>query len=558
MKLFVNHISSLYKIRSVSDIPLHCETEASLFRGEHFAFQTVVRADCSAYCRFDVKILDENGAENEALRNALQLYRIKNAAMDFPIYADHDSDIITDAPGLMPDILESLEDSGNMLRASAAPASVLYSFDIPRDMTPGCYSVVTRIEYFDLGNAGEVFSETHTFTLRISHVLLPESSVHFSQWFHVDSIAELHGVPIYSEAHWTLIDKYMKAARYLGIDTILTPIFTPPLDTLIGGERPKVQLVRITKQGENYTFDFSLAARFIDMALCNSMRRFEISHLYSQWGLVSAPNIYVTENGSETLMFGWHTDAQSKVYSDFLRQFIPALIAFLKEKDVFDKAFFHLSDEPSKQHPENYKASWELVKPMLQGRPIIDAISDVEFYKNGWIDIPVSATSAIEPFLRDKIENQWAYYCCGQHIDVGNRFLCFPAYRNRILGTQIYKFGIKGFLQWGFNFYHSDRSVYVIDPYITTSCDGAFPSGDPFSVYPGKDGPLLSLRALVFKDALQDVELLKLLEEKTSRAHVIDLIDELAGMDVQFNNYPRNYDYIPTLMARVRSEISGE
>ena len=37
-----------------------------------------------------------------------------------------------------------------------------------------------------------------------------------------------------------------------------------------------------------------------------------------------------------------------------------------------------------------------------------------------------------------------AYYCCGEYKAVGNRFLAFPEYRNRILGVQLFKFDIKG------------------------------------------------------------------------------------------------------------------
>ena len=53
-----------------------------------------------------------------------------------------------------------------------------------------------------------------------------------------------------------------------------------------------------------------------------------------------------------------------------------------------------------------------------------------EFYRNGLTDIPITATDHIEPFLKEDIPQQWAYYCCVEYKKVGNRFLCFPAYRN--------------------------------------------------------------------------------------------------------------------------------
>ena len=184
---------------------------------------------------------------------------------------------------------------------------------------------------------------------------------------------------------------------------------------------------------------------------------------------------------------------------------------------------------------------------------MMDALSDVDFYREGLIENPVCANDAMMPFLQCGAENLWAYYCCAQGEGVGNRFLAMPSYRNRILGLQMYKFGIKGFLHWGYNFYFSVLSRYPINPYTTTSADGAFPSGDPFSVYPGKDGPIPSLRAKVFYEALQDIRVCWALEAKIGRAAVIRLIDSEAGMDVTFTDYPRNSRFIPALMEKMKA-----
>ncbi|MBR2001281.1 MAG: DUF4091 domain-containing protein, partial [Firmicutes bacterium] len=54
--------------------------------------------------------------------------------------------------------------------------------------------------------------------------------------------------------------------------------------------------------------------------------------------------------------------------------------------------------------------------------------------------------------------------------------------------------------------YNSRCSTYKVNVYQTTSKDLAFPSGDAFSVYPGENGPILSTRALVFYEGLQDMQ----------------------------------------------------
>lgn len=79
----------------------------------------------------------------------------------------------------------------------------------------------------------------------------------------------------------------------------------------------------------------------------------------------------------------------------------------------------------------------------------------------------------------------WVYYCCAQSSLVPNRFFAMESARNRIMGVLMYLYGIKGFLHWGYNFYNSKFSLHPVDPYRVTHADYAFPSGDPFLVYPG-------------------------------------------------------------------------
>ena len=53
------------------------------------------------------------------------------------------------------------------------------------------------------------------------------------------------------------------------------------------------------------------------------------------------------------------------------------------------------------------------------------------------------------------LKNGWVYYCCGQGYKVSNRFIAMPAWRNRILGVQLYKYKMEVFLHWGYNFSYS-------------------------------------------------------------------------------------------------------
>ena len=149
----------------------------------------------------------------------------------------------------------------------------------------------------------------------------------------------------------------------------------------------------------------------------------------------------------------------------------------------------------------------------------------------------MAATNHIVPFLERKVPNLWAYYCCAQGVDVGNRFLAMPSLRNRIVGWQLYKFGITGFLHWGYNFWYSQNSRVKLDPWQITDAMGSFPGGDAFSVYPGKDGPVQSLRMKVFHHSLQDLRALELAQSLLGEDPGAQVLPGYAEMT--FASYPR-------------------
>ena len=135
--------------------------------------------------------------------------------------------------------------------------------------------------------------------------------------------------------------------------------------------------------------------------------------------------------------------------------------------------------------------------------------------------------------------------------------MAMPSYRNRIVGLQLYKFGIEGFLQWGYNFYYSQLSRSVIDPFATTDAKNAFPSGDAFSVYPGENEVIESLRLKVFKDALQDMRALRLLENKMTHEEIVTMIEEYTGCDLRFDNYPKGEALMLGLREKINSMIKS-
>lgn len=332
---------------------------------------------------------------------------------------------------------------------------------------------------------------------------------------------------------------------------IYVPVLTPPLDTGVGLERTTVQLVRVELAAGKYDFDFSNLDRFLEICLSEGIRQFEICHLFSQWGAAAAPKVVAWEDGTCRKIFGWDTPSDSPEYLGFLEEMIPALKEFLAGKGLMDRTYFHISDEPNLTSVQ-YQTAQGAVRPLLEGCTIIEAVSEYEYFEKGLVDIPVCATNHIEPFLEKRPPVLWSYYCCAQEVEVPNRFISMPSWRNRIYGILLYWLKIDGFLHWGFNFYNSILSRKQINPYESVDADGGFPAGDPFLVYPGEGGiPEESIRIMVQDEGINDYRALYALESQLGREKVMELIRQEAGMDLSFRHYPGNEAFILGLRRKV-------
>lgn len=509
--------------------------------GERFALQAVL--DWDGWGNLPVTVTVDS-----PLRDHIRLYRVGQVPCQLPAYpAACDEDYLTTRPGLFPDPLFPLED-GAVEVSGFSHTTLWLEVTIPKGWPGGEVPITLTAQ------AGEERAQA-VFTLTVVGADLPEQKLTYTQWFYADCIASYYGVPVYSQRHWELLEAYLKMAAEGGVNMILTPVLTPALDTAVGSERPCTQLAEIEKRGDRYRFDFARLDRFVDLALACGIKKFEVSHLFTQWGAEFAPAIYVTEDGERYRAFGWDTPADSPEYRGFLSQFLPALTAYWKGRGLQDRVVFHISDEPGEAHLDSYRRAKEGAAPYLEGFPIYDALSDYRFYEKGLVDHPIPSNDHIGPFLEHRVPGLWTYTCCAQNRKVGNRFFAMPSYRNRILGQQFYKFRIQGFLHWGYNFWYTQYSRGQIDPYQVTDAGRAFPGGDAFSVYPGPEGPIPSLRLKVFHQGLQDLRALELLESLDGPGAAAACIQDFEGMT--FSRYPRSAQALLDTRERVNRAIAA-
>ena len=540
-------ISSLEKVFLDEELYASVWDKGSMLDNEVYSFQIAYRihpeaSPDSLSCNLKI------GTDGE-LAAAFSIRQVISINSDLPCREDHDEYLLRTEPGLYPDLLKPVS---NSLTAGKEWQSVWITVNQDRkSLTPGQYS----IPFVFVGADGKELA-VEIFNLTILDCALPEQTLIHTMWFHTDCLATWYEDEIFSEEHWLRIGQFMKNAAAHGINMILTPIFTPPLDTQIGGERPTVQLVDVVKKGEQYEFGFERLKRWVALSQESGIRYFEFSHLFTQWGAKHAPKIIAEVDGEEKRIFGWDTDSTGPEYETFLDQFLPALVEFIHENKMDKVSYFHVSDEPSEEAIPYYENASRILSKHLKGFPIMDALSSYAFYEKGLVKKPIPASNHIEPFLENNVPGIWTYYCVGQWNKVSNRFFSMPSARNRILGIQLYKFQIEGFLQWGYNFYYSQYSIRPIDPFVVTDCGKAFPSGDPFVVYPGEDGPLDSLRFEVFYEALQDIRALNRLEEQIGRDKVLVLLDEGLEQPITFSEYPRDAEWLLNKREQINSLLA--
>lgn len=537
-------LSSLEKV--FFDFPYETpeQTGGSMLKNEIYSFQFVFYLESKErYINGRIKL-------DSLIDKYIKMYYVDYVPSTLPAFtdgtADGDEDYITKKPGVFPDVLRRMKN--DKFRIMSGSTVCIWAAVEPDGAIFGDYDINFEV----LDDEDGIVCQS-TYKLHIINKQLPKQTLINTGWFHGDCIGKLHNVEIGSGRYYDIVNEYLEVYAKFGHNMILTPVFTPPLDTAVGAERLANQLVAVRQTNGKYVFDFERLGFWIDMCESHGIEYFEISHLFTQWGAEFAPKIMAETDGGYKRIFGWDTPALSKEYVGFLSEFLPQLVAFLKKKGVYEKCFFHTSDEPKEEYAKQYEAASKIVRRYVGGERMLDALSDYIFYEKGMVKRPVVASDHINAFLEHGVKNLWAYYCSSQSHTVANRFMAMPAYRNRILGYQLYKNNIEGFLHWGFNFWFSLLSQETINPYYVTDAKHAYPSGDCFIVYPmdEMDEVVISPRLYVFNEALQDMRALELLEKLTDRTTAEGIISEV----VRFDKYPHEAEYILNVRKTINQMI---
>lgn len=527
-------ISSLEKIYDEDKMPQNEIRHISLLKNEKKSFQIAIETDFDGECSISLSSTVKN----------IKLYTVKHIKSDLPMDKKGvDTYYRFSKSGYYPDLLLPIGENVKLSKG----VTVLWAELNGKD----CQIGVNEIEI-------TVGDKTAVINAEIIDAELDFKDFVYTCWFHTDCLMSYYGFDAFSDEYWRVTENFLKTAREYGMNCVLTPIFTPPLDTEVKKERPTVQLVDVSLHNGEYSFNFDKLTKWIEMAHRCGVEYFEFSHFYTQWGARHAPKIMAETDEGYKRIFGWETRANSKKYKKFLMAFSTELKKYIEKNNLKEKVFIHVSDEPNFSMLIPYSKASKYIHSLFDGYKIVDALSDFRFYKLKIVTSPIPSNDHIENFI-GKADGLWTYYCSAQKNNcVSNRFFCNSSLRTRVLGYQMYKFDIKGFLHWGYNYYYTRLSKAKVDPFKVSDAGGQFPSGDSYVVYPAKDGtPYQSIRLKVFYDALEDLAALNTLESLTDKKTCMDIIEENGKYNLTFKDYPHSDEWLLTTREKVNGCIKA-
>lgn len=392
--------------------------------------------------------------------------------------------------------------------------------DVPKTALPGLYSGTITIG----GSlAGDKFEMTDQMNLRVYPVVLNEPSLMVTNWYSMDPKVTKHfyghDVELYSQDYWNILEAFAEKMAYCYQNMAL---ISP------------VSLTQFTLQDGKYSFDFTNFDRTVELfEKAGIDKRIEGGHLGSRAGDWMSPFIVNVPVGNKPSgeVITVALPAENDSTKTYIAQFIPALVAHLKDKGWYDKYMQHIADEPiGGASAASYVAISKLVKAAAPDIKIIEAChsKDLENIIDVWVP-QLDYYSSDNAFYQERQkagDEVWFYTCLAPQGQFANRFLDQPLIKTRLLHWINYKYGATGYLHWGLAHWGTD------DPYnqttlMNTEGGNTLPGGDCWIVYPDNGTLHGSIRLDAMRDGIADYELLKMLALKDKT-----LADELCRQTI--------------------------
>lgn len=444
------------------------------------------------------------------------------------------TDVIRPAPARFPDCL--MQEREISLKKDEYGA-VYLTVRVPRDAEEGDYEASLTV-------ASDQGSASLPLRLTVYPLTLPdEQHLMVTEWYSTSKFRQFHGIDSSDSGRF-----YEMLARYAqNMAEHRQNVFRVSLDLIESrlGDDGKLQFdfSRFDKWAEVFwntgrmnLLETGFVARFGEGGWSSNEIVLRDSRVRSANGTVTMPG------------------------EEFLPQFLPALENHLREKGWLEKTVFHIADEPSNHNVMSWRQASEFVRRHAPSLRRIDAIETPHCFDR--LEIWVPKLDYLDTWYdaykkaQDQGNELW-FYTVGifQRGSHPNKTVDVPLIESRILHWLNYRFGLKGYLHWGFNH-------WTDDPFEEPGRH----RGDGWHVYPKKDGLLNSLRWEQMRNGIQDYEYFWMLEDKirsmkaglSERLSIID--PSLRGVEIasQVVMTMSDYNKEPQALYAAKKQIIDE
>lgn len=388
------------------------------------------------------------------------------------------------------------------IRVRAAPCEVpdplldARTLDLPADATQPVWLTVFVPKEAAAGlYRGEVavIAGAQRATLPIELVVEPwelpnTRHVLVTNWFNLHNIATAHGLSMWSEPYWVMLERYARNMAAHRQNVVLVPW----------------SLIEVTRRADGkLSFDYGRFDRFVELFIrCGVGERLEIGHLgggEKGWGTpFRLSNLQVKDEKTGKTVSLEPQEGVLRLAAD--------LQTHLEKRGWLARSMIHVGDEPILTTLASWRAISDAVHRAAPRLRRIEAIETIDCTGalEVWVPQLIHFDRWREAYEARRGDGEfWFYICCNPFGNVyPNRFLDYPLSRVRVLHWLNFTEDLAGYLHWGLNFWGKEPFGVPSD---------RLPPGDTHVIYPGKEGPLNSIRWEMQRESLEDCEYLHLL-----------------------------------------------
>jgi len=375
----------------------------------------------------------------------------------------------------------------------------------------------------------EELISSHPINVTIKNIVMSDmkhTKLHLNLWQHLSNISRKHEVKLFSDAHFKIIERYIKSLADIGQKSILIIASEIPWsgqktfnDLYEPTDLFEYNYISITRDlSGNFICDYSVLDRYIKLCFDYGINKeIEVIGLLGIWMDEKKGFYKVSSDFPDGIRIRYYDQKTStykfmKSYGE-IQGYIQLLYEYFTEKNLLDIVRI-IADEPSDINL--YRKTIDAILEVAPSFKFKTAINHAQFTKE-FDDVlsdfvpSLSCLNEDYDFFQKLAKNggkrlSW-YVCCRPHFP--NTFIKSNLLESLFIGYFTSILNFDGFLRWNYTVWPEhprEKIAFRTDGWL---------AGDMNFVYPGNfGGPLLTIRYMALRRLVECYDLLERAEIK--------------------------------------------